>query len=432
MPDFKYLPGPTVAQEYATLEDLRDSIATNVFAQFVKRSAWGVGETSGQPYYAASCGYSANGGQPYLDIAWIATTGPYFHTYFRFSSALIGMLDPSTWFPGIYFPMATLPQSDWAAASAHTNLVQNIAYTVGSSGMCRSPHNASPVSTTYSWGARAGQRWGMRVIGQYLPNEAEQSGPTPIRKSDWDLLIGASDADDGTINALSNVLALGTSVTNTPQLVAYPGVQEASWGDLGTSVDGLAPVLTDFSDAVETALDQAARKVNHFPPDPVTNAADQGNPADLSGIPGSSGSNVFAAGSALPVLFAAPELVTSLSSVASIAVAGLAGVAATMMTVYKFGLVQRLKDLADWFISPPSNAPQVRQADAQENNATELGRIADALERIADELCRDVGDPLAHPGIVNVTELASQARSEITLRSHGTLVTASTGVIEEV
>jgi hypothetical protein len=305
---------------------------------------------------------------------------------------------------------------------------------------------ASITKLAYTYGPNLGQTWGWEVYGYYNASAAEHDRDPPVRDYRWRDYVVASDWDDGTLNGSWGGIALGESTELVPHVVVEPGGQAEGWEDLATGLDLIPPSIDEGLDDVSLGLDTISRAATIIRPDATTHPDDVGNPDDLAAPPSPTGTATFAAAGGLPALWAAPTLMLSLSKPISILMSGIAMLGGMAAAIWSSGIIPAMSAVMTTVASGSWLTSWDRSADAAASIGNRLGnsaetedgsiaaileRIAVAIEAIQGEVVRDTEDPLAKPGIVNAVELASQARSEITLRSHGQMVTCSTGVIEE-
>ena len=237
---------------------------------------------------------------------------------------------------------------------------------------------------------------------------------------------------------------------------------QASWQDLADGMGLVPPSVDGVKDAIDNALPVFVADYPDLPamwtkvpksiavgdPEAVTHPDAQAGDS-YTPVVASPPAAVFASGAALPAILATPTLIATLSKPVAIKVAAAAASGIAAGTMVQTGVLTKVADaaqamldtvfdkvvdLVDWFQAPGS--PPARAATAQESLADccetlceNIDKIRIALERIADEVCRDPDDPLTKPGLVNAVELASEARSEVELLAHGFRVTAQTGVI---
>jgi hypothetical protein len=426
MPEYKFFPGPTNGEAYNTFQDLVTAIQFNAAQNWYRGAGWNVGETSSGPWTCTEWNYSYSGGTPYFQAVYQPSSGPAFSEYYRFDASLLGTVDSTQWVTSILDPMAFVQQSTWQAAPTVPTTFAAELLAVASGNLVPGSIPASFSQLKYQYGAKAGQLYGIKGQGRYEPTLGEQQ--IPRLTYDWQRTILASDADDGTIAVSTDGITLGAGVQQVPVLAVQPGIQQAGWDDLA----GNLTVLSDQSQRDPLSLD-------------VPVSADAvADPNQQASLPGVEPPTILAAGVNLPAVIAVPSAIALLSSAPAIWVAGAAALGMVASQVYNSGLIGQIGSWLGWYQAAGS-PPQII-ADGITTIAANSGgggsafpqagidaleRIADACERIADEVCEVPGDP-TQPGITNAVELASQARSEITLRSHGQLVTCSTGSIEEV
>lgn len=491
----KYLPGPTIAEEYTSLQSLGEAIRDRVFAKIAVASL-GWGETGTPPWVAGSSSwtYTANSGQPYLQHTWddVPGTGTV-QARFRFSSALVGMLDPTSWLTDIYLPMGLQTRAEWDSlyqrntGTRYANLINSLSTIMSSSGLCRSPVLSSSVAVfLHTFGANVGKAYGLSLYGIYNPNSSEQLPPPAgpgIKRGQWSLNLTCIDADDGTISWFTNQLNIGGPYSSIPQVVTQPGGSDASWQDLADATDLIPPSIGDVKDSIDNNWKQLQadipgvdefwtklpKSIQYDDPEAVTHPDDQATdpwtpvvaspPAQAAVNPGF-----------LPAVLAVPYALATISKPALVKVGSVMATGVASAEAYRSGFFSKVAnaaqnfvdvlsdkavDLVDWITGPSGvptltgqavqngvswltgpNNPATRTAEATERQADScesahelVERIAVALERIADELCRDPEDPAHKPGITNAVELASQTKSEITLRAHGIVCEAATGMV---
>lgn len=479
MPTFyKYLPGPTANEEYSSLAALKASIETNSMQRPVVNGALGWGESGTPPWYQCETGwtYTANGGLPYLQVTFTdSTSSNILVLRYRYALALVGLLDPLTWFPGIFSPLSLVAQSLWQLANTristliHANLVGTLYNAVENAALCGSTSLGSLTSgnMTYSYGSKSGQVFGCWIAGSYAPTVPEQG--SGIKRSYWLEYLIAPDADDGTIGLIQGSGTMGENYSQVPYLTLTTAGQDGAWGDLGTQVGYIGPEIAGVKGSIDNALVSFVADNPNLPlswvkvpkalalqdPEAVTHASDQTGDS-YTPVIGTPPAALFSVPGAVSACVASPTTMLALSKPAAIKVVSLAATGVAAATAISVGLMGKLAtaadavstwvsggvetyfdkmvELVDWMQSasaPPTRTADAteRQADASEGASEILERIAVALERIADEVCRDPADPIVKQGIVNAVELASQARSELEVRVAGVHVSAMTGVV---
>lgn len=486
----KWLPGPSQAEEYTGIEALGSAIKNQALAQFVK-TAFGIGEVGTPPWTLGFSTFTTSGGPglPYIQCSWGDVPKSNSVSFrFRFSSALIGMLDPASWFPGIYDGMAVNPQADWqrvhdANSAVIAGLCSSLASVAYSSGLARSaPVAHLNLYRTYTWGPRIGKVYGVHTCASYPPNIAEQGMLPPIRNTEWNKTVWASDADDGTIALASEVVDMTAAISGYPQPVVTSGDGQASWDGLGDevknvkdSIDNALPTFVADLPELRDYMIKAPKAWAVNDPESVTHPdAQAGDPYTPVSV--SPPARVFATGSALPVVLATPTLIATLSKPVAIKIAGAAATGIAMGTATAAGMWGKLADgaaatkdaalaltggaldliadgglalrelvngsiesyfdkmveVADWITS--SDGTPVRIRDAQESQASSLEdavdylrRIAESLEEIQKEIVRDPASLDEYPGIIGAIEVAERTHTEMEICYHGLRVNAQTG-----
>lgn len=454
----RWFPGPNEADEFATMPGLKAAFTDDVFAKVIRPGAFWPGAPAGN-YTPWDIVYFSNGGLPYLAVGWKDfATGHHLKLWIRFSSALVGMLDPFTWFPAIYAPLGTLTQAEWDEVGLHmsSNWMTEFPVKLYQAGLTRSPIAATRSILAYTYGARSGEYYGVDWRGTYNPNPAEQGDG--ITDSHFSAFILGTDADDGTIGLAQTTAGVGENYSQTPQLVAEQPDQASSWDGLGDATDGVKDEISNTLpkfDNIKDALDKAGITNQ---PETVTHATDVGGAGDLAADTPVPGYSIFGApGAASAMASAGPPAIYALSKVPAIITAFCSMAAAVGAGIMSIGLLGAMKSGFNTLVSALPGIGTIATAVEQittsldsldvtvtnlnDNTATQaeqttaqtiaLDRIAVALEAIQGELVGTAEDQLNDPGIITVTELASQARSELEVRTHGQHFIASTGTVVE-
>jgi len=365
-------------------------------------------------------------------MQWNPVSGAAFYDRYRFSPALLGTGDASQvlayFWQQVPCDQAVFDEVRATAPNSYLSLLNLIFGTIVPGDLS----NASQELKLYTYGPRAGQAWGYRFSCDYAAQASDIALERP--SFSYQVQVGMIGADDGTIAWSADGGRVGSSVEQVPVLTVRPGNQEAAWNDLSAQLT----VLSDLAERNPYGLDV-----------PITQEAVT-DPGNLAAPPGTSPPQILAQGANLPALIAVPTSIALLANLPAVAVVATAALGMVASTIWNSGLVGKA---ADWLtrseaagdvatavstgLSPVTTGVQSVAntvgdiAQAISDLLAALDRIADALEAIQEELCEVPGDP-TKPGLTRAVELASQARSEITLRAHGQIVTCSTGSIEEV
>jgi len=435
----EWYPGPSSTEEYSTLASLKSAIQTHVLSQMTDGGIRS-GLTSSPPYLL-DAGSHAAGSMPYFSYRFEdVETSDYVDKRLRYSSALVGMLDPFSWFPDIY-AVSGLSWQDWnlnrTSGKGGYDLPSVIASPVNASGLCRSSITTSHFDrVVYSWGPRAGGTAGVELTQRYTPNAAEQEDG--ITASRWSAYILGDDADDGTLGVTGAPSGFGENYSQVPHVIVEGSDAASEWsdvkGDFGGIKDGIqngiTPSIQDLRDRVSKLGPLAQR-------DTVTHPDDVGEPGDSAYVPGAEPlTPTFTSAAALPAIVTAPTTLLALSSIPAIVTAAMGMLGTAAATVLNLGWLQSSLDALGKLVDISTSADNV--ATEVQSAATEAGRSADALERIADsleaiqaEVVRDLDATPPRAGLVNAVELASQTSTEITMKAKGFEMEASTGSVVE-
>lgn len=428
----KWVPGPDEADEWATTSGLQESIASEMFENLERSNAGFPGASAGN-YVANSQSYVANGGLPYFKFTWFNGTD-LISSRVRFSSALVGMLDPMSWFPGIYDGIQSHDQETLESTDQNQglpNVITSFLAALNNSGLMRSGLAGGATTIEYSYGERAGEVGGVECVTSYIPNVAEQDDGITRSKSNQ-IFLG-TDADDGTLGVLYQPTQQGANYSQTPQVVTTNQDSGAEWSDLGDAVDQLKPSIDNNTQKVQDLKDATDKLSATDRADTITHPDDVGEPGDLSGNVSIGGLSVFGSAGAVTELITVPAGWALLSSVPAMASALLATAGTLIATVLSTGWLQNLIQGVNAIstLTAPITALNVnvtKVATSVDTLEPLLERIAESLEAIQGEVVKDPEDPIETPGIINVIELASQARAEIEVQTHGTRFIASTGI----
>lgn len=421
--------GGDPAPEFSTIELLLEGYRLFWQADPAPLS-FGLGETGTGPYRIGAATYSYNNGSPFFQIQWNPVSGAIFYDRYRFAAGLLSLGDPSQIIPTYHTNLTQIDQTVWDSERSFITSTANTLLGLMMANLCPGAYaNGGIASGFYTYGPKAGQSWGFTTYGTYTPSGSDQALGRPTLS--YQGTFRMSGSEDATLAISTAGETIGQTTVQAPMLVVQAGTQEASWTNLTTGVGSLADQLTVLSDLTERqtpGLDVPTH------PDDVLQT---GNLAMAPGGP----PQIFAQGASLPALVAVPTSIALLSSAPAITVVATAALGMLASTIYNSGIVGQA---VSWLtgtgggsgtIAQIANGVQtISQGTPYANQVNELiseiRKLRIAVEAIQGEVVRVEGDP-TKPGLVTAVELASQARSEIILKSHGQEITCSTGVVIE-
>jgi hypothetical protein len=415
-----YYPGPTINEEFATLTGLRDSIAANA-VPYLNGAPPAPGSPPSGVWVTQGWGFVTAAAGPLLELNLSGQDGAAGNTWrvrFRFSTTLLGTLDPGLWLNGTDDPnlgkFDPFELQDLVARTSTSQVVQHLTdltTILVTSGLCQGVFtlNTGAVRQVPNEGPSANLYHGVTYNAAYDPHPSETtSGFVPMY---YDQFYSVGLAG---INVSVGNLGYGTAVDATPVVVIQGGSQENNWNNL-----------------VDVSLTNLF--VNNTS---VTNSGDLGGPTPPSEEPAPVDVNVevFANPGALVPLLDGTTAISELTTVASLVVAAIAGVAASV--------IGWLTNLGSWLGAATEiegtlpdlvkDATFLGQASAA---TVELARIADALEAIQECICgtdtpvetRPLRDVLADASL-NLQAVA-ETRQELHLKTKGIEVQAETGAL---
>lgn len=424
---YVYHPGPSITPEYASADALRAAIASTQTPLFQATSAGG-GSPSGDWLHP---GWSqSGGGQPFLQIEYQgrgAASGHYCRHRYRFSTAVLGTLDPSAWWDGVNDPSVgkwttlEMLQAVYAYGTQYPGAFHtNLPTVVRSSGLCSGTFNTNTASVRLvpAGSPVAGEIFAVHHDLRYDPSGSEYtSGYYPLFYDQ--LHLGGSGYAN--VNVAEGDLGIGNSQSTVPVVVINEGTpQEAGWNSL------------------QQTLTQNIWNSNTF----VTNSSDLGGGSDATepAVPDIE-LEVFTTGNVLPAVVAGTTAITSLTTWPAALLAGIVALGSAA--------VGWLTNLATWTAAAgaaASNLPLLPTLASQAANSAaeiaqdelarlELIRIADALEAIQAQLTASspVDGSTMHDKMEEVRasmDAVATSRSEIDLQSKGIRVQAQGGVLE--
>lgn len=367
----KYLPGPSVAEEYTSLEALFEAIC-EYGVQKLTVASLGFGETGTGPWYChgSSPVFTANSGQPYIQITFDDTPGTStVQVRLRFASGLAGLLDPGSWFPSLFHGLSLQNRASWDAfhqrnaGSRWASIVQSLGTVFYNAGLCRSPIGNYPAQVyQYTYGLNVGKAYGLTSSGYYNPNSSEQLPPPDgpgLKRRVWIVLEACTDFNDGTVTTVSSSINYEANYSQVPQIVAENPGQQQSWTELGDGVDALDPRLQDVKDSIDNALPifmgdhpEVSDFMTKTPkawraedPDCVTHASDQATDPHTPYVANPSVALFSTPGAAAGLLSNAPAILELSKPVAWRAISSL-GNAVSTAYVLSTGVIGKLADAA--------------------------------------------------------------------------------------
>jgi len=414
----QFFPGPSSTEEYFSLTAMRDSIGSNIFLRL--DGSPGGGAPAGTWIHQA---WNFTGGAtPRVRWEAVGSDAAAGHTYraeFRFSTLLLGTLDPSLWFNGTDDPllgkMDSLGVQDVVSkygtarvASFYQGLLPNAVNAGLSTGTPISAFSAQTVTD----GPNAGLVYAAKGEHYYDPT-------TPEFNLGFQQLFYQqtyiAEAPLAGVNISTGQTGIGTAVDATPVVQIQGGSQTTSWNT--------------FTQSIQTNLWQSNTA--------VTNIGDLGGPTPVANEPtiGDVKIEVFANPGALVAYEAGTGALSGLTTVAGAVLATLAGVYGAV-SAFLTNIGSWLGALAEVESCLPSLVTEAAHLQQLSTIASESTRIADALECICAQLQASAppDGTTIHDQLKETREAldaVATTRAEIELQAKGIRVVATGGVIEE-
>jgi len=424
----RWYPGPNDVPEYSTGEGLRAGIAGSAPVQHLDGSPGG----SAPAGIWTMVGWQATGpaGSPYLQIDANGSGGAAGHFWrgrFRYSTAMLGTIDPSAWFNGTSDPIAGKLGSllDFTVSYALNSSAQR-AYLIDlltvlrGSGLCLGTIDTNTGTYLFmpAGAPNGGDVYGIHRTTAYDPAVSEYgTGYNPLRY-DRIHLGGTGYAN---LNLSEGNIGIGTSQSTVPVVVVQEGSQETNWNSL-----------------VETNLTQIFNSNTT-----VTHPDDLGGPDPGANEPAVVDVQVhgFVNAGTLPAIINGTRAVTTVFTLPGLLLSFLG---AATVYIIQYGL-----KLADWLGAANAltqylpDLPTLDGIEAegvldrleQAKQTTAQERIATALECVCAQLKASVAEDgsTMHDKAEEIRasmDAVATSRSEIELQMKGIRVQAQGGVLE--
>jgi len=426
--DYYYPGGGSSTPEYATAAGLRNAIATNAIP-YIASGTIGGSAPSGK-WLAVGWQEAGPAGEPYLQLDYNGADGAAGHfgrVRFRFSTAILGTLDPSAWWNGSSDPTGNkldpffLQDRMALLSSAQVQAFHNALPTVVlAAGLCTGEFfgNFTSMVQVPDEGASANLWFGIHHKVEYDPSPSETvSGYFPLY---YDVLHGVAGGLSG-YNVSSAGLAFGEAQQTVPVVTIQSAESSQGWNDLNVTNTSIATsIVKNVFNDINT----------------VINVDDLGEPGQTQKEPdaGDVENEVFTTGYAVAIV---PAGETALVVGGTFLGWLTRGIIAGGITLYRLlenlpGLWAAISDFTDLIPQLPTATSQQTQSDAC---CTEMARIADALEGVLVQL--KASSPPDESTMFDKGEeirasldAVATSRSEIELQMKGIRVQAVGGVLE--
>lgn len=408
--------------EHATTDSLRDAIAGSIISTWESgyTPPGGTGAPTGTWFFTGWSG--VGGGSPYLQLALHAPAFPHnFQWRFRFAQALLGMMDPASWWNGANDPcqgkLDPLTLQSHVLESGGVGQVEGwfegLPLACDVAGLFEGTilERNMTLDTVPTGSSSAGLYHGGHFRFRYQPSASEDlAGLDPVYYSRLHEVTGGLAEH----NVSEGALGIGEAVVQVPLVVAGTSDADTQWNNL---VD--------------------VTQNNHWTSNTtITNNGDLGGGSDANEPAAPDVKvEVFTSGNVLPAIVGGTTAITSLTTWPAVALATLASLGTAA--------VSWLLDIAKWEAAADSvadNLPDLVQEAAEQLRHNEamlkVERIAVALECICDQLQASappdestIWDQLEQ--IRYNLDAVATSRSEIDLQMKGIRVTAHGGVVED-